>query len=98
MGLFFFQIARLNYSFLILFVCIISCNGQDNKTAPNEGTAQAKVMNSDSLKEANQNKQKKYQVPYIYPAPEPSLKISEFVRRIFQDKSVIYGLAPMEME
>ncbi len=73
------------YLLLLLSVFIISCNGQVNTTVPKDsldkyGDGSKTSANDSSIKElerANQN--------YGMPLLEPQ-RISDFVRRIFQDK------------
>lgn len=70
---------------ILFLVIIVSCNGQQKKHSDSVNKKTAKISSKDSLLKQTKSTKNKYQSPFLQ--SEINLPISEFVRRIFQDKS-----------
>ena len=79
-------ITRVSFLLLLLFsIFIISCNGQQTENKPHTKETDSRTALKDIPLQKTQPLKNEYSSPFLQ--PEIDIPISEFVRRIFQDKS-----------
>jgi hypothetical protein len=80
-----FQAGKLTFLVLIFSVFVISCNEQKKTNVPQDNTFESNTITNDTSAKATQEFKLEYGIPFLEPPIDE--EISQFVRRIFQDKS-----------